>query len=256
MMGDDQSALPQLAAFVRDYPTDQLNSFALVYLGDLELLSGQPAAAEQHYQNALADYPNGPMAAETHFGLAQCHHQARRLAQARDSYKQAVALGGDVAEPALVQLGLVENSLGNFAAAQQASEQLLAKYPQSEFHDRAQLGRGYAMYKQGQLPEAIAAFSELLARPGVEVDAAYLTGLAQSAAGDWPAAAETLKGIQLDDTHALAAAVAYHSGDALLRTGKLEEAAAAFDRVVQQHGASAWADDSLMGKARAAGQVP
>jgi len=252
MLGDDQTALPQMAAFVRDHPTDELNSFALVYLGDLELLGGRPAAAEQHYQRALANYPNGPMAAETHFGLAQCHHQARRLPQARDAYRQAVGLGSDVAEPALVQLGLVENSLGNFAAAQQASEQLLANYPQSEFRDRAQLGRGYALYKQGQHSEAIASFTELRAQPGVEIDAAYLLGLAQSATGDWPAAAETLKGIQLDDSHALAAAVAYHSGDALLRTGKLDEAAAAFDRVVQQHGASAWADDSLMGKARVA----
>lgn len=252
MLGDDQAALPQLAAFVRDHPTHELNAFALVYLGDLELLSGQPAAAEQHYQQALGKYPTGPMAAEAHFGLAQCHHQARRLPQARDAYRQALALGGDVAEPALVQLGLVENSLGNFAAAQQACEQLLANYPQSAFRDRAQLGRGYALYKQGQHAPAIATFTELLARPGVEIDSAYLLGLAQSASGDWPAAAETLQGIQIDDSHALAAAVAYHSGDALLRTGKLDEAAAAFDRVVQQHGDSAWADDSLLGKARVA----
>jgi TolA-binding protein len=192
------------------------------------------------------------MVAESYFGLAQCYHQAKRLSQARDAYKQAISAGGDVVEPALLQLGLVESSLGNFAAAQQAADQLIANYPAGEFRDRAQLGRGYALYKQGQYPKAVAAFSELLARPGVEIDAAYLLGLSQSATGDWPAAAKTLQGIQLDDSHALAAAVAYHTGDALLRTGKLDDAAAAFDRVVQQHADSAWADDSLLGKARVA----
>ncbi len=252
MLGDDRPALEQLTAFIREYPSDLLNAFALVYVGDLQLLAGQTEAAEQHYQQALANFPDGPLAAETYFGLAQCQHQQGRLPQARDTYRQAITLGGDVAEPALVQLGLVENSLGDHAAAQRTLDELIAKYPQSEYRDRAQLGRGYAFYKQGQHGQAIAALGELLARPGVEVDAAYLLGLAQSATGDWPAAAETLQGIQLDDSHALAAAVAYHTGDALLKTGKLEEAASAFERVVQQHGDSAWADDSLLGKARVA----
>jgi TolA-binding protein len=252
MTANDGLAQKYLASFRDQFGDDPLNAFALTYLGNLELQARHIDEAEKMFQEVLKRFPEGQMALESQFGLAQSWQQAGKLEQARDLYRQIVQRGGELLEPALVQLGSTENSLGSYDQALATFRQFAAKFPESSLTDKSQLGQGYSLHKLGLNADAQAILAPLASRPETRIDASYLLGLSQAAEQQWEAAAETLKNIPLDDAHELAPAVAYHAADALLHAGKTEEAAQEFNRVLEKFSDSAWADDSLLGKTQLA----
>jgi TolA-binding protein len=252
MTADDGLAQKYLSSFRDQFGDDPLNAFALTYLGNLELQARHIDEAEKMFSGVLQRFPEGPMALESQFGLAQSWQQAGKLEQARDLYRQVVQQGGELLEPALVQLGSTENSLGSYEQALATFKQFAARFPGSSLTDKSQLGQGYSLHKLGRNADAQAILAPLSSKPEMQVDAADLLGLSQAAEQQWDAAAETLKGISLDDAHELAPAIAYHAADALLRAGKSEEATQEFNRVLEKFANSAWADDSLLGKTQLA----
>jgi TolA-binding protein len=252
MVADDAAAQKYLAAFRQRFGDDPLNAFALTYLGNLELQDKHIDAAEKLFSDVLKQFPDGPMALESQFGLAQSWQQDGKLKQASDMYRRVIEQGGELLEPALVQLGSTENSLGNYDQALSTLQEFTAKFPDSQLADKSQLGQGYALHKLGRNADAQAILASLASKPEMQVDASYLLGLSQAAEQQWQAAAETLKNIPLDDAHALAPAISYHAADALLHAGKTEEAAKEFDRVLNKYADSSWADDSLLGKTQLA----
>jgi TolA-binding protein len=252
MTANDGLAQKYLTSFRDQFGDDPLNAFALTYLGNLELQARHIDEAEKMFQEVLKRFPEGQMALESQFGLAQSWQQAGKLEQARDLYQQVVQRGGELLEPALVQLGSTENSLGSYDQALATFRQFAAKFPESSLTDKSQLGQGYSLHKLGLNADAQAILAPLASKPETKIDASYLLGLSQAAEQQWDAAAETLKSIPLDDAHELAPAVVYHAADALLHAGKTEEASQEFNRVLEKFSDSAWADDSLLGKTQLA----
>ncbi len=252
MIGDDAAAQRDLSAFQSRYPDDPLNAYGLAYLGGLALQSQQTAEAEKWFSASLERYADGPMAAESQFGLAQSLHQSDELEKARDAYRRVAAGGGELAPLSLMQVGAIENVLGDHAAALATFDDFARRYPQSELSDKVELGRGYSLLKSGRTQDAQRVLAPLAAKPDMQLEGSYYLALTQAAEGQWQAAAQTLSQLNLDPQHALAPAVAFYTADALSHTGDTEAARAQFDRVLQDYGDSSWADDSLLGKLRLA----
>jgi cellulose synthase operon protein C len=252
MIGDDAAAQRDLAAFHGRHPDDPLNAYGLAYLGGLALQANQTAEAEKWFSASLARYADGPMAAESQFGLAQSLHQSDQLEKARDAYRRVIDGGGELAATSLLQVGAIENELGDHAAALAAFDDFARRFPQSELTDKVQLGRGYALLKLERPQDAQRVLAPLAAKPEMQLEGSYYLALAQAAEGQWQGAAQTLSQLKLDPQHALAPAVAFYKADALSHSGDVEAARAQFDRVLQDYGASTWADDSLLGKLRLA----
>ncbi len=252
MVGDDAEAQRQLTAFADRYPDDPLNAYGLAYLGGLALQAEQANVAQKWFEASLERYPHGPMAAESQFGLAQVYHMRGEPKEALTAYRHVVEQGGELTEPALLQVGAIENVLGEHPAALATFDDFIRQFPQSELIDKAHLGRGYAMLKLGRTQEAQQVFTALAASPATQLEASYYLALTQAAQGQWRVASETLSQTKLDPQHVLAPAVNFHSADALLHSGNFEAVREAFDRVLQRYPDSAWADDSLLGKLRIA----
>ena len=252
MVGDDASAQRDLSAFQSRYPDDPLNAYGLAYLGGLALQDEKTSDAEKLFTASLTRYPDGPMAAESQFGLAQALHRSNQLETARDAYRRVVEGNGELAPTALMQVGAIENVLGDHAAALATFDDFARRFPQSELTDKVQLGRGYALLKLGRTQEAQQTLAPLAAKPAMQLEGSYYLALTQAAEGQWQAAAQTLSKLKLDPQHVLAPAVAFYRADALSHTGDVEAARTEFDRVLRDYGDSSWADDSLLGKVRLA----
>ncbi len=252
MVGDDEAARRDLDAFHRAHADDPLNAYALPYLASLAMQDHDAAAVEKLFAEAIELYPEGPLAVESRFGLAQARHQLGRLEQAREGYRAVSQTEQPLAAQALVQLGAVENALGQYEPALEAFDAFARRFADSPLADKARLGRGFALYKLGRPAEAANALADLAAGPAAGVEASYWLAMSQSAVGNVGDAAATLANIQFDDEHPLAPAIEFELGDTLLRSGKADAAGPHFDRVLEHHSLSAWADDSLLGKIRLA----
>lgn len=252
MLGDDPAAREDLRKFCQRYADDPLNAYALPYLGSLELQAGNAEAARKYFAHSLERFKDGPLVAESRFGLAQAAHLSGQLDVARNEYRKVIDAGGALAEGALLQLGAAENTLGNHQAALAALEQFKARFPASPLADKATLGRGYALLKLGRSREAQQSLESVADVPSLSPEAPFWLALAEKAENNWHAAAETLQSIHVNDTHTLAPAIGFHTGDALVRDGQLEAAQTAFDRVLAGFPDSAWADDCQFGKLRVA----
>jgi TolA-binding protein len=252
MLGDDTSAKEALRDFCRRYADDPLNAYALPYLGSLELQSGNAERARKLFSQAAERFKNGPLAAESRFGLAQAAHQSGQLEEARRQYRAVIDGGGPLAEPALLQLGAAENALGKHQAALAALEQFAARFPKSPLADKATLGRGYALLKLDRPREAQEGLASVADVASLSPEAPFWLALAQKAQDNWRAAAETLRSIHTNETHPLAPAIGFHTGDALLRDGQLSAAQGEFERVLARSPTSGWADDCQLGMLRVA----
>jgi TolA-binding protein len=252
MLGDDRAAKDELTAFAKRHADDPLNAYALPYLGSLELQSGGAAAAQKYFSQAIERFKDGPLAAESRFGLAQAWHLAGKLDQARQQYQAVIDAGGPLAEGALLQLGTAENTLGQHQAALAAFERFADRFPASPLADKATLGRGYALLKLDRPREARESLQPVADVASLSPEAPYWLALAHKAENNWHAAAETLRSIHANDTHRLAPAIGFHTADALARDGQLAAAQLEFDRVLFAFGDSAWADDCQLGKLRVA----
>jgi len=253
MSGEDQAAQRELDAFRAAHPDHPLNEYALPYLGSLALQQRDVATAEQRFADSLARFPQGPLAIESRYGLAQAQQESGKLSEARDGYRAVSREQVPLAEQALVQLAGVENKAGAYAEALADLDAFEQRFPTSPLREKAQLGRGFALYKLGRFDEANQTLAPLAKADGSQAaEAAYWLAMSQGSQDDWRAAIDTLAGIRADDAHPLAAAIAYQHGESLLRAGDGATATSHFDRVLSQFADSPWADDSLLGKIRAA----
>ncbi|MEX0979227.1 MAG: tetratricopeptide repeat protein, partial [Pirellulales bacterium] len=248
MIGDDRAALGDLKAFWQRYPDDPLNAYVLPYLGSLELQLGHVNEAQKLFAQALDRFKDGPLAAESRFGLAQTLERSDKLEPALEQYRAVIEAGGSLAEQALLQLATAENGLGHYQAALAALDQFSARFPDSSLADRGRLGRGYSLHKLERHREAQDVLQPIAGKPDVGDEASYWLALVQKAQNNYPAASEILRGIRVDGKHPLAAAIVFHLADAELHAGQLASAQEAFDRVLTDFADSPWADDAQFGK--------
>ncbi len=71
LAGDYGVAKSDLVNFREKYPNDPLNAFALPYLGDIALSTGEAAAAARYYRTGLQQFPDGRLQDECRMGLGR-----------------------------------------------------------------------------------------------------------------------------------------------------------------------------------------
>ncbi|HEY5312916.1 MAG TPA: tetratricopeptide repeat protein [Pirellulales bacterium] len=249
-LADASSLLEQ---FLKRFAGDKLNAYVLVYLGDVAWEQGDYAASEKHYRRALADFPEGPLADDCRCGIGRILERQAKPDEARVLYAAVIKKGASAAaDMARLRLAGLEYAAGNFRPAADTYDQLAHAAADEPTKHRARLGHAQALFQLKQLTPARSLLENLSGAPGMHVEASYWLGLVQAAQHDYPLAAATLTGIGAPVDNPLAAAIAFHAGDAWLHAGKTTDALRLFDQVISSWPKSEFADDALLGRARAA----
>ena len=244
-------AKQELEAFRAKHPDDALDSFALPYLGEIALASDDFPLALQLFQQGLQRFPEGAMQDDCRFGLARALDKTGQSEEAQRLYLAVASKAASpLADDAQFHLGALEYEQADYESALATFESFETTFKESPFKPRARLGRGWCLFQTGRYDKARAFFEALRKNPEVATEAGYWLGLTYKAEKNWPLAAETLAGLTVEAGDELAPAVAFHLGEALVRSGKETEAAASFARVLAEWPASPWADDSLLASAQ------
>lgn len=161
------------------------------------------------------------------FDRALKHHQAGRLPEAEQLYRQVLEAVPAHAD-ALHLSGVIAHQAGRHAEAVALIQQAIRLQPGSaQYH--ANLGVVYRGW--GGAEEAIAAFRAAVALDGGLGTAYENLGLLLSARGDFDGAVEALQGALRADPNA--AVNHYNLGNAFQARGDLEEAIASYQRAIQ-----------------------
>jgi len=220
LTGDYAAARKFLEQFHTAHGQHELNAYALPYLGDLALMDADGANAQRYYTQALREHGKTTLAEQCRFGLARALQMQRRYDDAQRFY------------------------------------QAVSNKPNSPLADDALLHLGRMRYEQQQYDEALKTWAKLIADhpesdllPYVQ----YWTGRTQLAKDETDAAIAALqKAAAVEQTHPLTPAIRFQLGEAFRRAGRLEEAAAHFQLVVDQAPDSTWLDDATHGLLRLA----
>lgn len=255
LAGKFAEAGPSLRQFLEKHPDDESNAYAIPYLGEIAIEEKDLAAAERYFRQGLSRFPQGPLQDDCRFGLARALEKQDKNGEAERLY---LALAGKptsrLAADAQLRLGAVQYALGKFAEAAESFAAFEAKWGQNPQAKTARLNHGWALLKLNRPADAAGLFTPIVSDPKLGLDARYGLGLARKAQKDWPAAAKILlEAATADPKNALAPAIRFHAGDALLHAGDFAAARRQFEAVLQSPpGEAEWVADALLGVVQAA----
>ena len=193
LAGDLDRARVRLRAVVDAAGDDDTTPYALEYLARIDLDNGRPADAEPLLVQSLARGATGTLADECRLRLALVREELGKLDAARDDYRKLIEANSPLADNGLLRLAALDNAAGNHTAALTGFETLTAKYPASPLVQKAQLGRGYALYKLARQDEAEAVLKPIANVPELSGDAHYWLGMSQLARSQWGDAVATFQ---------------------------------------------------------------
>jgi TolA-binding protein len=242
-----ERAEKDLNSCLKDFPKDPFREFALTYLGDAQRRLGKPREAAATLQSSLDLFPQGRMAAEARFGLAQATETlgdtAKALALYRESAKSSREQRGDEAQLALANLLFDQRQ---FPAAIVEYDAIEVRFPGSRLGPVATLNAGFALYQNNDFPKALARFDAAEADPKQSVTAGYWKGLTLKALGDFPGAAAVLEDVtKKAGDLPLTESIIYQLADCYFRSGQLDKAEAGFLKVTQNWPTGKFGDQSL-----------
>ncbi len=255
LLGDHDQAAGDLRQFLAAHPDDSLGAYAWPYLAEMQLAAGNVAAAVTSYQQALQKFPTGPLEDDCRFGLARAHESRQHWDEAQLYYRAVAAKSASpLAAKAQYHLGQGEFRRGQWDTAQSHWEQVVRRFPQDPWADRAQLAIARCSYRQSHWQQAEERLRPLLKHAQLGAEAALWLGLTQKAQSHWAAAQATL-------TQAMPAAAAgnaansllhaalvFHAADAARMAGDLTVAARLYDQVVRDWPSSPLVADGRLGQ--------
>ena len=250
-----EAAATALAQFRAKYPNDSFNAYVLPYLGNIALTKNDAATGARHFRAGLAQYPDGPLQDDCRFGLARA-----LVAEGKkdEGERLLTALAGKLSSPlvdqAQFELGALYYAAGEFGQAAETLAAFDTRWPDSPLRGQARLGRGWALYKAKQFPEARAAFEALVDEPKIGLTARYWLGMTYKAEENWRRAAATFESVAATDAKDPLALEAHcQAGEALLRAGDTAAAAAQFETVIARgNQKNSCFDAAILGAARTA----
>tara|TARA_R110002072_G_scaffold243821_2_gene403090 strand:+ start:68398 stop:71502 length:3105 start_codon:yes stop_codon:yes gene_type:complete len=242
-----ERAEKDFAGCLKDFPKDPFREYALFYLGDTQRRLGKSQEAVVNLQASLDLFPQGRMAAEARFGLAQATEamgdSAKALQLYRDAARGAQADRGDAAQLALANLLFAQNK---YHEAVTEYEAMGTRFPESRLRSVATLNAGFAHYQNNDFPNALSKFDEAAANPTQAVTAGYWKGLTLKALKDYSGAAQVLAEVEKKAGELpIAESVVYQLADCQFRSGQLASAEASFLKVTQTWPMGQFADHSL-----------
>ena len=116
-----EQAANQLERFVQNYPQDELTEFAMSYLGEIRLIRREPQLAQKVFETAIQSYPYSTQSQRNRFGLARALQQQGNIEEALRFYQMLTTnTSNSMYSKALLQIGIIHYSKGDFALAEQA----------------------------------------------------------------------------------------------------------------------------------------
>jgi len=254
LANDADSSKPLLQEFVRTYPHDALAAYALTYLGEIELLGGNPEQSIAAYQTVVERFSHTSHVNKARLGLAKSLLAAGRtdevhLALARLISEENAPFVGE----ALLILGRSHYEAGEYDVALEKFRRISLSFPEHRLVSQAKLAAGWSLWKLGVFEEVADEVASLAEKPKWIVDANYLIGMAEYGQDNWPGAVQRLnQALEGAENHPGRDAILFYLGENCLRDGQVDAAAKWFQTLGEQHPHSRWADDALWGIARIA----
>ena len=208
--------------------------------------AGKAEEADRVFGRLLKEFPDSPSAADARFNLAESAYQAK-------NYDEVVALlaplvaEGSKASPrlipsALYRLGRTQAERGDWPAAAQTLDRLIAEHPDSPYRREARFLRAEVALKAGDAPTAESGFAALAAEPPAPGDPAGFVPAVRRrriqalvAQKKWKEALEAAEAFRADAPQdPYLAEVDYARGRALqsMSPPRFEEARAAYQAVI------------------------
>ncbi len=200
----------------------------------------QFAAAREHWQAVLDNYPNDPSVAAAIYGMARSYYQERRYEDARQTYERVARdfpetkegrEGSNFAASSLLRMGRGAEAADRYV-------QYINKYPNGERLDTAHLNIIDGYRESGRPQDAIVWIERTRQRflgTFTETSAMFARLRLDIALGDWnhavQAADELLQKPIAKDSNTSADEVLYLKAHALERAGRTEEAIRFFSMI-------------------------
>jgi len=222
---------------------------AWTFLGDIATSSGDLPGARRSYENALGGDLKGPLKSRARLGLGRVLAAQGESAPALAVLRELIATGGpEWLDKACLQVGQVEASSGNWAAAVQAFETLETANPKSPLVAEARLDRAEVLSKLGRRGDAEALLRPLAADPQQPLSIAASDALGSLLLADkQPAKALAVLDAALarpTTAGSSATALRFHAAEAARLLGKTADARARFAAITSNEPKSSWADDA------------
>ena len=129
-LGRDSQAIRLFEEFGIKYPAHELNRISLPYLGKLRLKNAEPQLAARVFQASLNVHPDGPLATESRFGLAQALMKLKRVDEAIPHFEILTnATDQTIKTNSLVTLGQIELSRQNYRQSKIRLQSALVQKP-------------------------------------------------------------------------------------------------------------------------------
>ena len=256
LLGDLPAARQSLEKF-RAATSDHAGlEMALTYLGDTYFGLQDFAKRAGAYQQSLAAYPQGRLAARAQYGLARSWaalgERDKALALLRELIKQG---NPEWIDRAWLQVGLIRKSAGQIGEAVEAFAALERAAPRSLLRAEAQLQRALALVRLERQAEAEVLLRSLATdEVGAQgARAALELATLEVERNHLNEAMTTLElGLKRFPASPLLPALHFRAAEVLDKQNRLEEAQARFERIADSSPNDPWADDALERAAQAA----
>ena len=156
LLGDLPAARTSLELFVGGTGKHANLETAWGYLGDVRLGLNDLAGARVAYERSLADFPHGPLADRSRYGLGRTLSALGETDLAVKVLTELASQGGrDWVDRAWLQLGKIQLAAGRPAAAVESLEALDRSAPRSTLKPEGQLLRAEALAGLGRTALAV-----------------------------------------------------------------------------------------------------
>jgi TolA-binding protein len=233
-------AVPSLEAALAAAPRWRRADETRLLLGQAYYQQKDAAKAKETLQKLVADFPQSKVLDRAHFHLGEYAAAANDPKTAAAEYRLVVKNwpGSSLLPYALRGLGWALFDQKEFAAAEEAFNTLVEKYPEQTLKLRSLYARGLARHHLGKLDESVADLQAFLAAGGLELaeksDARWILGLDLAALKKPAEAAATLRALLGEDPKfGMADKVYYELAWALRSAGKEGESVDVFAELIK-----------------------
>jgi cellulose synthase operon protein C len=156
------AAAATLAVLAKENPKYAQRDRVLYDLAWAHKNGEQPAETIDTFQMLVAEFPNGPLAAEAYFHLGEDAYDKKDYKAAQDSYNKCRAAGAkdELAEKATYKLAWASYQLGEFEASQAAFAEQVKAFPRGSLLADGLFMNGESLFKLKKWEAALVALDQ------------------------------------------------------------------------------------------------
>lgn len=230
------SAIGQLNS-ITPLTSKQKNEW-LLFQAEAEYYIGSYKNAQKYYTELLRNFPFGIYSRQARYGLAWSYLKANDYVNAVKEFR-IISTGSDsLAQNALYQIGTISMLTDSTAAAVEAFEKLIEKFPYDDYADNAYYQIGMIRYRAGQYHDARRQFqiaSRLFPQSEIRAEAYRMLGEASLRVGDISNAQFAFAQVQkYSASDTLTAVALFQEGIALYHLGRFSSSIEKFTEFIRK----------------------